>query len=109
MINSIVAALINIMLNLFFIPFFGFIGAAYTTLFTNIVQTVLHYVNYKRIVQKDIYNMRILALISIGIIIICLSIQILYAYTVVRYILFSFLCLIIIKKGAPLFSKILMI
>ncbi len=43
-INSIIAAIINIILNYIYIPKYGYIAASYTTLFSYIVLFLLHYI-----------------------------------------------------------------
>ncbi len=53
-INTVIAAITNIGLNFIFIPKFGYVAAAYTTLVSYIVALVLH-ARYAKRLNKDIY------------------------------------------------------
>ncbi len=56
-INTLIAAGINIILNFIFIPYFGYVAAAYTTLISYIISFVLH-ASYARKLEKDLYPIR---------------------------------------------------
>lgn len=56
-INTIIAALINIILNFILIPVFGYIAAAYTTLTAYTVALVLH-AFYSKKIEPDLYNIK---------------------------------------------------
>lgn len=69
-IASISAAVINIVLNFWFIPLFGFIAAGYTTLFSYIIFAVSNYMAMKKILKKhlkedNLFNYKSLLLIVI--------------------------------------------
>ncbi|MEG1836468.1 MAG: oligosaccharide flippase family protein [Synergistaceae bacterium] len=51
-IATIVSAIVNISLNMLFIPYFGAIGAAYTTLIAKIICTFMHFCVAKRLNSK---------------------------------------------------------
>ncbi len=55
-VNTIVAAVINIILNYFLIPVFGYEVAAYTTLFSYIISLVFHYISAKKL-EPEIMNL----------------------------------------------------
>lgn len=83
-------AVLNIVLNYLFIMKFGYIAAGYTTLFSYMVFAVLHYYFCNRICKEYMggirpYNLKIILTISIGALIIGLSMLLLYPYTAVRY------------------------
>lgn len=89
--NSIFSASLNIVLNYVFIKWFGFIAAAYTTVVCYFVQTLLHYINYRRVSSK-IYNEKIMLSICIIVFAGCISCIPLYTFKLIRYIiLISFL------------------
>lgn len=93
-------ALLNIFLNLFFIPKYGFVAAAYTTLISYIVLMIIHFFITKRILRVSLYSDAFMfgALIVTGIV--ALIIVKTYNYTLVRYILISlgfFSCLFYYK------------
>lgn len=75
MIASIISAVLNLVLNYFFIPKFGYIAAAYTTLICYIIYSLLHYLFMRRICKRvynnvKVYDMRIIFLIT-GIFLTC--------------------------------------
>ncbi len=53
--NSVVAALVNIGLNAYFIPRFGYISAAYTTLAGYFILMVLHFLTVRFIMKEELY------------------------------------------------------
>lgn len=52
--NTIIAAVVNIITNLCFIPRFGYVAAAYTTLFSYLIAFVLH-ARYAKKLNKELY------------------------------------------------------
>ena len=89
-IGTILAALINIILNFIFIPKYGYIAAAYTTLIGYIVLFIIHCYSVNKM-KKDFYDRKffmfilIISLFMIGVF------NFLYKYNGVRYF-----CIIII-------------
>lgn len=57
-VNTIISAIINIVLNLIFIPQFGYVAAAYTTLASYFVSLLLHAIYAKRL-NKTIYPLKL--------------------------------------------------
>lgn len=55
--NTLIAAGINIVTNYIFIPKFGYMAAAYTTLFSYVVALFLH-ASYAKKMEKDLYPIR---------------------------------------------------
>ena len=51
--SSLIAACINIVLNILFIPIFGYVAAGYTTLFCYMLYALGHYIVSRRILQKN--------------------------------------------------------
>lgn len=106
MIATIAAAIVNVFLNLVFIPIFGFISAAYATLISFIVLALLQYYFARKVGQHGIMDDKKNFLISTLFVIACLSINLIYPYRLVRVtILVAILlaCLILRKKIAMLF------
>ena len=66
--NTVIAAVTNIILNFLFIPKFGYVAAAYTTLVSYLVSFILHSVKSKKL-EPELYpiNYFILPLAEIGI------------------------------------------
>ena len=57
-INTFFAAVLNIFLNIIFIPLYGYQAAAYTTLFSYIITFLLHYLNSRKL-DSNLFNLRI--------------------------------------------------
>lgn len=100
-IASILTATLNIVLNIIFIPIFGYIAAAYTTMFSYMVLAIIHYVMVLYICKRNNYklipfDMSHLALISIIIILFNLFMVYLYQYTTIRYLIFFILMILLI-------------
>ena len=97
---SVLAATLNIALNWFFIPMFGYAAAAYTTLFCYIVQAAFDYHAMKKAAGAGIYDMRLLISLSVVMIIISLSSVFLYQYDALRYsvILSLFLLSVVFRQ-----------
>ena len=101
---SFTGAFINVLLNLVFIPQFGFIAAAYTTLFCDIIYALMHTLFSNRLLKHNMPNTEVIAVKetwAIGIITtaICLIILQIYPFVLIRYVLMITIVLIcIIKK-----------
>ena len=96
--STMLAAIINIILNLIFIPIFGYIAAAYTTLIGYIFLFLFHWISVKKLKYDFCYDIKFFLkclLISTFFII---PLNLLYIYNMVRYILIIFLFIYIIFK-----------
>ena len=56
--GTIFAAILNIVLNYIFIPIYGFVAAAYTTLFSYICLLFIHFFITRKILNVNLYNNR---------------------------------------------------
>ncbi|MCR5368472.1 oligosaccharide flippase family protein [Eubacterium sp.] len=83
---TIIAAAVNVGLNYIFIQIYGYMAAAYTTLFSNIVLAVSQYLMAKKVHGNIPYNSKYLFIISLSVTLIVLSCNILYAYSLIRYL-----------------------
>ncbi len=87
-IGTTIGAVLNIILNLIFINIFGYIAAAYTTLFCYIIYATMHYWIMKKLTynvdKKRVYDGRIILLISIVFVIIGFIIELLYSTILLR-------------------------
>ena len=100
MFATLLAAVINILMNLFAISYFGYIAAAYTTLICYILYCIFHYYNMKTIEQRKIYDGKFLVYYSIIYVLLCLMCLLIYPYWIVRYvILLSILIYAFIKRN----------
>ena len=95
---TIIATAVNLILNYLFIPKFGYIAAAYTTLVSHIVLITMHYIGYKKSQKAKIYNDKIVFIICVLTMVICLLCNILYLYQYVRYVILAGLLLLLFFK-----------
>ena len=98
-IGTFSAAFVNVVLNYFLIPKFGFIVAGYTTLISHILLCIMHYYYYRKVcisyIQGEkIYSPYILLAISIAVLLVALVMTILYNYFILRIAIFV-MCIII--------------
>ena len=105
MVASIIAAILNVSLNLIFIPKYGYIAAGYTTLLCYIAYVLGHYFFMNRVVKRNIgdviiYNPYKLLVISIGFLLIGFLFSLTYYNVIIRYTL-----VIIISIVALIFRK----
>ena len=89
MVGTIIAAVTNVVLNAIFIPIFGYIAAAYTTLTAYVVLSIIQGIIMINVHKKPLYNMKIIFILSFFVIGICLSFTILYKKTIIRYIVIA--------------------
>ena len=98
---TLTAAAVNLVGNYVFIKSFGYIAAGYTTLLSNLVLTAMHYRSARLIEPEEIYDprfsLRSVALVTAG----CLLCNLLYPFTLLRYILIvALLGFIVFKRKA---------
>ena len=101
---SLIGAVLNIGLNYFFIKQFGFVAAAYTTLFCYICFSVCHYVFMKIIMKKrglnaEIYNKKVIVLVSMMLTIFSILMVSVYEISIIRLaIIVAILIITAIKR-----------
>lgn len=109
--SSVLVAILNIVLNYWFIPIFGYIAAAYTTLVSYILFSVFHYLFMKRLVklkigQVKIYNIKFIFTLALIFISFSAIVMCLYNYPIVRYLLILALMLVAVWKRKLVLSTI---
>lgn len=100
---SIFCAILNIVLNYYFIQIFGYRAAAYTTFVCYFIFCILHYCFYrmccKKNIGQEIYDVKGLSLISLVLTVATVIIKFLNEIMLIKYlVLFSTVLLIIIFK-----------
>ena len=103
MIASIIAALLNLVLNYIFIPVFGYEAAGYTTLFCYLVMSITHFIGMKKVcklkgIDEELYNMKMIITISIAVIAFSVISIFLYRTFVIRYIVVAVIALVMFFK-----------
>ena len=101
MLASCAGAVLNIILNAIFIPMFGFIAAAYTTLVCYFIFMLAHLYFMKRVAMEqditvNIYDLRMIFLISGMTVVLSFGCMLTYENFVVRYILITVLIVVVI-------------
>lgn len=100
--GTIIAALVNIILNYLFIPIFGYIAAAYTTLFGYLLLYLIHYFIVKKMGYAGWYDKSFFKKASIMSIFITLLVNILYKFNIIRYLIIiiflTCICAVILKN-----------
>ena len=102
---SIIAAVTNVVLNYVCIQQFGYIAAAYTTMMSYMLMSIMHYLFLRKIFKSDpelkgVYDFRMLLLISIALVISGVVLGQLYNNSLLRFTLIAVLLIIgFIKRG----------
>lgn len=86
-VGTMSAALLNIILNLYFIPRFGYVAAAYTTLFTYMMYFVFHYLIAKKIEKKSLFDTKKIVAVSVGMLVIIAATRLLIDIPFIRWML----------------------
>ena len=102
MFATIIAAALNVVLNFVFISIFGYMAAAYTTLFCNVVLAVAQYIMAKRVHGELPFDSKNIWLLSVAVSIIVLSCNVFYRYTIIRYFIILILCIVLLIKRKTL-------
>ena len=103
-IASTIGGVLNIILNYIFINLFGYIAAGYTTLFCYFFYAAAHYICMRRIIKKQLDNVKVYDLkiiIAISAVFLGLSalLMVTYNYPVIRYcIILASMIAVIIKR-----------
>ncbi len=95
---TIVCALFNFVLNLFFIPLFGFVAAAYTTEISYFVLMILHYVFMKKKTTYSPFDMLNIIGCCIVLFVISLLINFAYEYDYFRWGVFFLIIFVLCLK-----------
>lgn len=88
-ISTVTAAIVNILLNAWWIPQFGFTAAGYSTLISHILFCMMHYCFFSKVCKecidgKKIYDIRKILLISAAVLAIAGVMTLLYSHIVIR-------------------------
>jgi O-antigen/teichoic acid export membrane protein len=103
MIASVVTALLNIVLNYIGIRLFGYLAAGYTTLICFAIYAFSHWVFSRRVLKKhvqmkELYNDRLILLLSLVTIVISLGAMITYDFAVIRFLFIAAIIILCIVK-----------
>ena len=87
--GTIIAAIINVILNFIFIPKFGYIAAAYTTLIGYISLFCIHFLFVKKLNCTWWYDSKFFGILLLVSLISIPFFNFLYSYNIIRYVLFG--------------------
>lgn len=96
MVGTMTAAACNVILNAVFIPRFGYIAAAYTTLVGYILLLFIHYMFVRRIGKHRIYDMRFNMILLTSSILVGILATFLYRLTAVRWSIIGLIILFVL-------------
>lgn len=110
-ISTVTAAVVNILLNMWWIPKFGFHAAGYSTLLAHILFCVMHYLFFLKVCRdyidgNRIYDIKKLLLISGGVLLVVALMTILYNYIYLRIAMVIILLIICFAVRRTLISLI---
>ena len=106
LIASSISAVLNIVLNYFLIITFGYMAAGYTTLISYLVQAILDYYAMKKVVGIEVYNMKLIGVLSALIIFISIIGPLIYKKLIVRYALLVILGIILVLNKEKIVALI---
>lgn len=106
MLCTLAAAVFNVVSNIIFIPMFGYIAAAYTTLASYAFMALVYCVISKRISDRTIYDNRAFWLVSAIVVGLCLMCNLLYINTIVRYVVIGFMLIALLCLRRPILATI---
>ncbi|MCI7264082.1 MAG: oligosaccharide flippase family protein [Eubacterium coprostanoligenes] len=111
---TVLAAVLDIILNYIFIPKYGYLAAGYTTLASYVFMAIGHFIASKKIAKEKqiydkIYPWKAFFILSCIIILITIAVNIIYSYSTIRIIILMLLVFILLlnyKKVISIFKKI---
>lgn len=95
---TVIAAVLNMLLNIIYVPQYGYFAAAYTTLISYIVLLFGHYYITKYILKVVLYDDIFFLKFLIGVMSLCMLFSLLYSMFYIRLILISMFCILFIFK-----------
>ncbi len=101
MLSSVPATMLNVILNYIFIQQYGYLAAGYTTIACYLVQATINYLAMRKVVKEEVYNMKIIGLLTLSVVVISILSTLLYNYFLVRYIILALIfviCVLFRKK-----------
>lgn len=107
---SIISAIINILLNFYYIPKYGYYAAGYTTFISYMLMLILYYFFTKKICKDNsidilkIFDTKYQLIILLSSIIFTFFIMVFYSNFIIRSIICLLICLLIYKKKQVIYN-----
>lgn len=105
--NTMISSVLNIILNYLLLPVYGYIAAAYTTLFGFFIMFVLDFIAVKKLGYEKIYSTRFHFMYLVISLLLMILILFIYKYDTVRYIVTGSYGIAILILGLKYKSKLL--
>ena len=110
-ISSVIAAIINVVLNYVCINKWGYLAAGYTTMVSYLVMAILHYLFLMRIAKKNeevklLFDFRFLCCCSVVLLIVGLLCIKLYELLIFRYVIVTGICVVMYLKKNTILAMI---
>ena len=109
-IATVSAAVLNIVLNSIFIPSFGYVAAAYTTLASYVLFAVGNYFAYKMTVkavgtEDNMFNLKLLIMLYLSFTFIGFLEMALYKFFIIRYVVVAVVAFVLFIKRKSIIEK----
>lgn len=103
MIASLAAAALNIGLNLFLLPIFGFVAAGYVSLACYVALSFFHYLGMLIVTKRKSgrtipFDLRLILIISVALLVLSLGVTVVYLNTLLRYFALIILVIVMFSK-----------
>lgn len=105
-IGTVLAGLLNYVLNILFIPKFGYVAAGYTTLFSYLALALFHMFACNKICKKQVYDDKYVWTVTIFTTILSFFIIYLYNYFIARYLVMFSILLIVVFLQKSKFKEV---
>lgn len=104
-------AVLNIILNYICIQLWGYVAAAYTTLFGYILYSVLHYYFMRRVCKQYLdnikpYSLKLILLIAVATLLVGFFFLFLYKNNILRYLFIGLIAIAVFLNRTPLLNMI---
>lgn len=107
-IGSVSAALINAILNVIFIPVFGYLAAGYTTMIGYLFLMIFHFVGARKVCKEKIFRGKDAVVLSVLAIILGLIFNLLYCVSIwIRYSITFLIIVLLVFLGRKKLKKII--
>lgn len=104
--GSVSAAVVKIVLNIIFIPKYGFVGAAYTTMISYALLMVYHWVMFKIIFKDSVFDLKQLSILCVLAAVSCVLLVSIYSEALIRYIILLVVAIISFIIYRPKISEL---
>jgi O-antigen/teichoic acid export membrane protein len=97
-IGTVIAGVLNLILNIYFVPRYGYIAATYSTLASYIVLFILHYIITNKIFKNPVYNFKIFIKPTAFVILFTMLFYLLNDFIIMRYLTLAAILLFLFYK-----------